>query len=89
MSGIEQKAAKAAKIYALPELDLNLEIFLLVRDPRAEYPDAVIAEVCGCSRALIWQLRRRALGKMRRELMRRAVLRGDIDLIEELERRAI
>ncbi|MGA3170333.1 MAG: hypothetical protein ABSE62_04910 [Chthoniobacteraceae bacterium] len=73
---------------AAKDLDLWLEIFLTIRDPRHCYSSADIASATGVSRSLIWQLERSAVRKMRMELMRRAIAHGDIDLMEDLEGRA-
>ena len=53
------------------ELELRLEIFLSIREPRRRYSAAQIAAACGCSRTLIWQMERRAMAKLRRAAAKR------------------
>lgn len=49
-----------------PDLDLMLEIFLSIAEPGKRYTQAQIAEVCGCSRGLIYLIEKKAIEKMRR-----------------------
>ena len=48
-----------------PDLELKLEIFRMIADPGRRYTQEQIAAACGCSRATIYQIEKRALAKMR------------------------
>jgi hypothetical protein len=53
------------------EFDLMLEILDRVRPRGTPLTEAVIADVLGCSKAYVWQVQRRSLGKMRGAAERR------------------
>jgi hypothetical protein len=51
-------------------IDLGLEVLAAVRRPQERFTADDIGEVCGCSGALIQQIERRALQRIRERLRR-------------------
>ena len=56
------------------EMDLQLAILETIRPAGMRLTQRVIAEVCGCSNALIYLITKTSLAKMQREAKRRHLL---------------